>query len=554
MDANSSINRTDPSRIVVEQILEKSGYCNRIMEKAIDLKEKIERTRDEKTLLKLNDELQLKMQRMSKLKEYTFDLLDTFRTVPLRSKRLQQAEAYFYEGKYAEMDEVLDADKICEETGRLSDEFALATDSEGMEKAKMLLEERSYELVVKALYHYTFIENPKWYKDVYRLLSNAKEASFNVHTCFELGSYLMKTNEQDWAFELLDDACIIAGDTEGESYRLCEAKCLWALGLLSKQKADFPKAIEYAGKSLKIYTALSEKNPAEYRPRMSDMLVVMGNYSVGSRNFPVALVEFEEAMKIRRELALHGTQEDAMHLADVLDKLGSVHLCLKEFPEAFARYEEAVRIKDDNVDFNLYHVLESKANTLHNMESAYFTLHEYEKAIRLAKEELDIRKQVQETDPFGQLPHLAEARDMLGDLYLRLGQTEDAVREREKALKIYKVLAEHAPENWLCNLGEATNHCSNLYFHLKSYGKYFLSMKEAIEIFRRLAVTDPDEYLTAVGCLLSNLCHYYEKISPNREKALEAARESFRILSAVEREGDVEMAYDAAKQIISKYE
>jgi tetratricopeptide (TPR) repeat protein len=550
MKTNNPVNETEPSHIVVDQILERSEHCNSIIDTAISLKEKVEHTQDEETLLKLNNELQLQMKRMSKLKEYTGDIHETFRTVPRMSKRLQQAKDCFYQGKFPEMDEVLDASKIRGNVESLTED-SFSEDEERKKKARARLECKSYELIVKALYHCTLIENPEWYEDVYDFLTDAYDMSFNVHAMYELAAYLRLTEDQDWAQELLDDAYVVSRDTEGEAWRLYEAKSLWAMGTIAKGKQDYPKAVEYAGKALKIYTGLSEKNPAEYRPRMSDMLMVMGDYHTFARNFTVALVVFEEAMNIRRELALHGSREYTLQLSDTLDKLATVHLCLGEFQEGFARYEEALKIREDNLDYNLYMMLEAKANTLYNLSVGLYSAKEYGGAIRRAKEELETRKRLQEVDPFGQLPYMAKIRSLLADAYLNLQQPENAIREREMEVKLYRTFAKRFPDR-LRDLGEALNHCSNLYFRMKAYGKYFLMMKEALEIFRKLAVTSPDEYLPTVGCLLSNVCHYYKKISPDRKKALEAAREAVRILSSIERDEAFEVAYEAVQRVIEE--
>jgi tetratricopeptide (TPR) repeat protein len=551
MNANDPIDRIEPSDTIVDRIMEKSEYCNHIMDTCNELKDKIEETRDEETLLKLNNELQLQLSRMMKLKEYAFDIHETFRTIPHSSKRLQQAQEYFYQGKFQEMDEALDAAEIRAEIERLDEEL-FSEDEDRKEKARARLACRSYELVIKALYHYTFVENPEWYEDVYDLLTDAHDASCNVHALFELAAYLITTEEQAWALELLDDAYVMAQDLNEEDCHMYEAKCLWAKGIIAKRKQNFPEAIEHAGKALKIYTGLTEKNPTEYRPRMADMLTVMGDYHTYSKNFPTALVVFEEAVKIRREIAFHGTEENALSVAHTLDKLAVVHLCLEEYGDAISRFEDALRIMDDHLEYNLYSILASKADTLYNLSIALYQAKKYDEAIRRIKEELDIRKEVQETDPFGQLPLMARARNVLANVYLSLQRPEDAIREREKIVKLYKTLAKHTPETWLHNLGEALNYCSNLHFRMKSYGKCFLSMKEALEVFRKLAATDPDKYLSTVGCLLGNVCHYYEHISPNRKKLLEAARESFQILSSIERNEMAEVAYTKMKEILGK--
>ena len=553
MKTNHLFNETDPTSVIVDQIMERSGICNNLYDSIYKLKEELDRTKDKKTLLKLNEEMTLKLAKMAKIKEYTEYIHETFRTIPSLSARLQEAETYFYEGKFTEMDETLDAGEIRAEIEVLEAElFGEEKVSDGRkEEIRALLQKKSYELTVKALYGYTFIENKLWYESVFELLSDAHDASYNMHAYYEFASYLLITDEQNWALEVAEDGYVYARDTEGEACRLYEAKCLWAMGVIAKKKKDYRTAVEHAGKALKIYTGLMDKNPAEYRPKMSNMLVIMGEYHLLMENFAVSLVVFEEALKVRRELALYGNPESLMQLADVLDKLSCVHLCLKEHPEAIRKFEEALKIKDDNLDFNLYHVLKSKADTLHNLSIAHYSMHEYEKALRRAKEELDVRREVQEIDPFGQLSHIAATRKMLGDIYLQLNRPDEAVVEREQVVKLYKTLVKHFPDNgWLPHLGVELNHCCNLYYHKKMYGKYILGLKEAIEIFRKLALDNPDEYLMTVGCLLSNVCHFYETISPDKKKMLEAATEAYRILSSIDRHETAETVYTKLKKML----
>jgi tetratricopeptide (TPR) repeat protein len=552
MKKNDSVDRTAPSDIVVSQIFDISEYCTGFWDSLNDLKKKIEHTHDEKILLELNNKMRLYMKQLSKLKECMEYIHETFRTIPLRSKRLQEAEAYFYQGKFREMDEVLDTSKIREGIEQLKED-RFSEDEDREKEVRFLLECKSYEMIVKALFHYTFIENPHWYEEVFDLLKEAEDISVNIHAMYELACYLKDTEERDWAFQLLRDASDIYEEDESEACRLYRAKCFWAMGILSKNKNDHSAAVEYFGQAVKIYSDLSETNPAEYRSRTANMLVLLGTHHAAYlQNFPVALVVFEEAVKIRREQALHGNWERHMNLANVLVHLANVHGCMKEYGEAVALYEEALRIQENNIDQNIYMILEEKANTLQNLAEVYAAAGEYEKAIRKAEEELQARKEVQDVDPFGQLPRMAGTRKLMSDLYLSMKRSNEAIREKEKEVKLYKTLVKHLPNEYLLSLGEALNTASNLYHHEKLYGKYFLTTMEAVELFRKLAETDPDNYRVTVAYLLGNVCHYYEHTSPNKKKAFEYARETYEILSTIERDETGEILYNVVKRIIEK--
>ena len=552
MKTNNLFDTTEPSDALVEQVLERSAYFNDFIESLPDLKEKIERTKDNKALLRLNKKMTLTLKKCEKLKECTWHLLDLFKTIPLLSERLEKAGKCFYQGKFLEIDEALDAEEIRAEIQALEEERPLAS-GERKEDIETLLEYRSYELVVKALHSYTLIENEQWHESVYNLLQDAYDASYNVISYYEFGYYLSLTDEHEWATDVLMDAHVAA--REDEAYSLYDAKCLWAMGLAAKRAKDYKLAAEHTGKALKIYTRLAGKNPVEYSPRMSNMLVVMGNDHVFMNNFSVALVVFEEALRIRREFPARGSAyEHAMNIANVLDKLAYVHISLKEYPEAISRLEESLRIQDSVMEDNVYQTLESKADTLHLLMGAHLAAGEFDKALRQGNEEVKVRERVREIDPFGQLARIAEVRALLGDLYARFNRVDNITVEREKVVKLYKILAEHFPkDNWLPVLGEKLNHCSNLYFHRKMYGKYFRTMEEAMKVFRELALVDPDEYLATVGCLLANYCHYYSEIAPDKKKAREAANEAYEILEAtVDRSDVAEFAYNKMKEILGK--
>jgi tetratricopeptide (TPR) repeat protein len=520
------------------------------MDSVISIKEEMEHTHDQETLLKLNNELNLKIKRLEKLRIYSEDIHETFKTIPFKSERLQQAEEYFYQGKFLEMDEVLDAAKIHAEIERLDENF-LSQDEELKKKTYIRYECKSYELLIKALYHYTLVDNPKWYEDVYGFLTDAHEVSSNTHTLYELAAYLKMTNEQEWARELADDASLLAEYLDEEACNLYKAKSFHVMGNLSVNKKDSKGASEYFGKALTKYTELSEINPAEYRPKMSNMLVLLGDFNASSQNYSVALVVYEEAVNIRREIALTDW-EYAMNLAETLDKLGSVHLCMGEYDNAILRYEEAIQIKEDNIEQNLYMVMESKANTIYNIALTYYTMEEYAKAIRVAKEELDIRKRIQEVDPFGQLPLRARTRSLIGDAYLCLNKPKEAIRERENAMKAYKILTERFPNNedYAINLGEALNLCANIYYRMKSYAKYIHATQEAVDVFRKLAIVNPQEYLPTVSCILGNVCHFYESVVPNKQKLIENAKEAYSILSLLARDETMDLVYTNVKRIL----
>lgn len=560
-----------PSNLVANQIMFRSAECNEVANSFLPIKKEIEKEADAAKLLELNNLLKLKMRHVKQLHLHLEDIIHTFRTFSPRSPRLEKAEECFYQGQLSEMDKILDYKQIEKEIEAL-DEKTPANDAE----EKALTEQLTclgIELVVKALYHYTFVEDPEWHETVYECLDLANEANnCSPHALYELGVYLLLTEEKKWAVELLEDAEILSENLGGEAALFYRAKSLTALATLPFKKEDYAAAIEYDSKAVKIYTELCQQNPAEYRSDLAEALKRLAFSHVNNKNYAVGAVIMEERLRVQREIIAHsgdnfpfrmetssseqfgdweGEFQAQMQLAETLAYLASIHTALGEFPQALERYEERMQILNANMDVNIYTVLEEKAKTLRALGIIYIKKNDAEAALKCFLQAVEISQQVQDIDPIGQLPRIIEDRDALAKIYRQLQRLEDALREREKIVKLYKILYEQYPELHILEaLSEAVNLRTNHYGYLNKNTKYRTSLLEAIDFSRKLAAEQPESIL-AVAVNLANLSYIYKREGGRRKEMLEAAQEAYDILAPIERGEFLEDVYVHVKQILN---
>jgi tetratricopeptide (TPR) repeat protein len=540
METNDFMNPKATSYAVMLGIMGRSDYHKRLCKIALDLRERILQERDEATLLQLNMEMATVTNHLAKLHEYAPDIHFLFRHIPVRSARLDQAETHFYRGEFEEMDNVLDADQIRKEAHPIPKNAVTRTTPRRMALA--------YELLIKGYYYYTCVDLPDFSSIGYKFFRDAYLICCDTHTTHGMISHLKLTNEADLTIGMIDQVEDWADDLDLDVYLHYLAKGQYAKGFVHGHMGNKPMSNEWYSKALATYTELSEINFDEYLPVVGEILMILGLNSIDDQNFKVALVQYEEAERIRRRLAVTGDFDATIRLADTLGKLCVVHIALKEYPEAQEYYGETIALLDSIMEVNIYDVLQQKSEIVSNFVAYYMTAGDFESALRQAKETLEIYQKLQEISPFGQLLNIIEAHEMLATIYQELKRPEDSLREREKIFKLYKILYQQEPSvDLLEALTEAINLRTNEYGALNKNAKYRASLLEALDYNRKLAVEKPVCRL-AVACNLANLAYSYEKEGGRRKEMLEAAQESYDILSSLEREEMGEKLYQHLKK------
>jgi tetratricopeptide (TPR) repeat protein len=531
--------------------------------------------------------------------EYMYEL---FCTVPRLSPRMAEAERCFLNGDFTGMDDALPEKEIMAETSRLKQKRSQF--DKDWEQTELLLQEKSYELILKGLLHYTHLDRPEWYKDLWRSLTEALEASENWHTLYYNGWYSLLYNDLDKAEEFYtaaNDECWTEDDLTDESQRLIEAKCLHQLACIKFRQDDLPAAIRNMQRVLELYTKLKDEKPAAYLPAIAETLAILGDYYTRSKAYSVALMEYEEALRIRRRLAVDDSDAYFSSVSELLDAVGAMHIMKKEYKDAVARYEESVSIERSFlIEFNKPEFKAMLAHSLSNLTTAYFMINRRDKIIPLMTEVVALRRELAVTAPETHQPELAYALCQVAVQRRKWNEKEEAYRDMTEGIALYRECAGRSPAEYLPKLGEKIEDLDGWCWNDRKYAEAIEACRERVEVYRRLTEESPDKYMPKLaetlerlaamyhstgdngtslsiyiealetsrrlvemnkgyshilGILLMGLGVYYTDIFPDREKALAATREACAILQPLRRQNpEHEKAYNKATGIIRTWE
>jgi tetratricopeptide (TPR) repeat protein len=546
----------DPDHAAVWQIVEKTESYAIFLDTIKQLKQLFDSGANDATLSEWGARWRYQKRYVETLRYAVWSIYDIFRTIPCYSNRLRQAETYFYQGKLAEMDAALDSDQAREEVRAIREDHS-PDDKNWRNKAYILMRAWSYELIIKALYRDTLLENDDRQAEICALFEKAHDISGNVHTLYELAYSLRSSEDSESVFKMLDDATELADELEEEYCLTYRAKCPWVKGIISEKNKDSTAAARYFGQSVEIYRRLCEKNPAEYGLRLTDLLTIAGEANLKINNFTSALALFDEAANIRRQQVLFDDHDSALTLAETIDRQALTHNRLGDEEESLALYEESLQIKNHNAHnaIDPYTFLESKSLTLHAIASTFLAREAYEKALPFAREEVQILRQLLHLDIRLNMVEALDAGDNLVKIYDQLERHEDALREQETHSQIFRWIAERCPDEediqdaW----GNSLFHLSTLYIQQSMPNKFLNTMKEALKIYRRLLVAHPEseEYKLRVSFLLGNIALCYERFAYDRKKMRIAALEAHQLLSSIPRDAGAEKIYKEVKRMIS---
>jgi hypothetical protein len=599
MKTNKDIYAGDPN-IAVRQIVASSEVHRMCYEKCERLKDAIYRTPEgsperRKKIEKLN----FHSRQYRQLLEATEYIYELFRTVPRLSPHMAEAERCFLNSDFAGMDDALPEEEIMAEINRLKQE----QDSANWDETELLLEEKSYELILKGLLHYTHTDHPEWYKDLWRSLTEALEASGNTHTLYYNGWYSLLYMELDKAEEFYTDATDerwMGDDLTDESKRFFKARCLRHLSYLSYRKGDLTAAIRSMQQTLKLYTELKDEKPAAYLPAVAKALAILGDYHTQNKAYTVALMEYEEALRIRRRLAVDDSEAYLPLVSELLDAVGAMHMMKEEYKDAIARFEEAISIKRSFLEFDKQAVMDMLAVSLDNLATAYYVMNRREELIPLLTEVAALHRELAVTEPDVHQPKLARALCKVAAQHRNWKENKEAYRDMTEGIAIYRECARQSPAEYLPSLGEKLEELDGWCWYDKKYAEAIEACREGTEVCRRLAEESPEKYLPKLGetlnrlaamyydtgdyepslaiyldgvevsrklverdkryghilgCLLTGLGAYYTDIFPDREKALAAVREACAILRPLRRQNpECEKAYNKATGMIRAWE
>jgi tetratricopeptide (TPR) repeat protein len=219
--------------------------------------------------------------------------------------------------------------------------------------------------------------------------------------------------------------------------------------------------------------------------------------------------------------------------------------------------------------------LEERAGALNNLGLLHWDSNEYEKGLAECQEALDLFKELSRDNEEKYLVQVAGGLTNIAMFYSELNNNSKALEGYEEALKIHRSLAEKHPLH-LLNVAQLLSNLSTINTAQKQYDQAFAELKEALAILDKLsktklpdipfyvatalhnlgnlyaamgdyklaaeayedslsirldlARTNPMVYLPEASCTLSSLALLYFRSSPDREKSVDYALETIRVL------------------------
>jgi two-component system, NtrC family, sensor kinase len=220
--------------------------------------------------------------------------------------------------------------------------------------------------------------------------------------------------------DLLNDLCFTyysINPNEGLKYgkeglALAE-KLNWKKGIASAERAiavnyaaksDYPKALEYFFKALKIFEESGDRSLA------ARVLGNIGNIYTSQNDFPKALEYFFMALKMQEEMG------NKNGMAGLLNNIGLVYLNQSDFPKALDYYFKALKINEEAEN------KEWIALNLGNIGNAYSDQSDYPRALEYGMKALKMYESL------GDKSGIARNLGNIGTTYLTLVKDTNKVR------------------------------------------------------------------------------------------------------------------------------
>lgn len=219
---------------------------------------------------------------------------------------------------------------------------------------------------------------------------------------------------------------------------------------------------------------------------------------------------------------------------------------------------------------------EERAGALNNLGLLHWDSNEFVKGLAECEEALTIYRNLSKDDPSRYLPEVAGALNNIAMLRNDLGESAKALSECEEVLRIYRGLAARSPRDYLFDVAKVLSNLGAFNTGRKKHKAALGQLRESLAILRKLAEVDstpyafyvatslhnlgvlhlamgdhveaeraygealairlgearanPNVYLPEASCTLSNLAVFYADGLENRDKSIEYALETIRIV------------------------
>ncbi|AEL25619.1 Tetratricopeptide TPR_1 repeat-containing protein [Cyclobacterium marinum DSM 745] len=400
----------------------------------------------------------------------------------LGSERLDKARALFANGKYNELNEVLNESEIDKDIAKFK------------EQGKIL----ANELTIKA--QAILLNKPNdWFEEADRLFAKAISVIEDYNTTFNYAFFLAEHRQINKAGSLFQKAIYYCTKYEEK------ANILNNLGILQLEKNEFENAEKSFQEALLLYMELSKENPQTFLVHVGTSLNNLGNLQRDSNKLDNAEISYQNALEIYRKLAATNPQIFLANIGDTLNNLGILQRVKIQLDKAGITYEEALKIRRKLAKDNPKTFLAGVATTLNNLGNLQRDNYKFDKAEISLLEALEVYRKLAKENPQTFLKSVSDTLINLGNLQRLKNEYDKAEKFYEKALEIYRKLAESNPQTYLLYNANALNNLGNLQRIKKDYNMAEKSLHEALKIYRELDEVNPQIFLANIAITLNNL-------------------------------------------------
>ena len=227
-------------------------------------------------------------------------------------------------------------------------------------------------------------------------LPNAKQDTNHVNLLSELSFELYSSNPDkgiEYGLQGVKLSKII-------DWKEGEAHCYNSLGVdYSFGKSNYPKALEYYHKALKIYEEIGDELG------IANNLLNIGIIYYSQSNYPKALEYYHKALKIYEEFDYEKSAAGAIH------NIGMIYANQSDYPKALEYFEKAKKINEKPGGNKIW-----LANNLINIGFIFKNQSDYPKALEYYHKSLKI------SEEFGNKLGIAYNLGNMGGLYFELSQ------------------------------------------------------------------------------------------------------------------------------------
>jgi len=284
------------------------------------------------------------------------------------------------------------------------------------------------------------------------LLENAKEDTTKAKALGELAIAYIYSNP-DTAFTLAQKEFEIAKRTEVSKLM---ASALNTQGATFLLKSDYPNALKYFRKSIKITEELGDKiGTARTYNNIGLIYDDQGKY-------PNALKYYHKSLKIAEELG------DKIGTAGTYNNIGLIYYKQGDCPNSLKYYHKALKI---NKEFDNKRWIAINYNNIGNI---YNYQGDYPKALKYYHKSLKIEKEL------GEKSEIASSYSGIGLIYAKQGDYPEALKYFHKSLNIKKELKDKN------GMASSYGNIGNLYTNIDEYGKAFVNLSKTLGIAKEI--------------------------------------------------------------------